>query len=438
MTSLKVLIAGAGIGGPAAAFWLSRIGCNVTIVERSPSLRATGQQVDLTGQGILVTRMMGIEEAVRAIRCPEPGMRFIDHRGVTKAFFPVDTTGEAAYSPTHELEVMRGDLVRILYQATSKSQRVNYLFNRHVRDFTQDEGPTGGKVHVMLSDGTEEDFDILIGADGIASRTREIMLGTNHPNVRRDLGVYMAYFTAPSRQGDTFDWNVCHMPGGKAIMTRRDNPENIRVYLATRVGFSALDAAETLADQKKALFDLFNGTKGWQVDRFMQDLQQSPEADDLYCQQMSQIRLPEGGWSKGRVVLLGDAAYCPAAIGGGVGTTAALIGAYVLAGEIDKQWKKSEETGEKFNAEAAAKEYERLVRPFLKSKSEMPTWMFRLWLPESTFGVRTVQTVAGLAAAAQTSKYTKNAKGAVEPNTPKLEYPDYFALKPDMPRHDEL
>lgn len=438
MTSLKVLIAGAGIGGPAAAFWLSRIGCNVTVVERSPSLRATGQQVDLTGQGILVTRMMGIEDAVRAKRCPEPGMRFIDHLGVTKAFFPVDTTGEAAYSPTHELEVMRGDLVHILYEATKKAGGVNYIFDRHVQDFTQDEGSTGGKVHVTLSDGTKDDFDILIGADGIASRTRKLMLGTDFPDVLHPLGVYMAYFTAPSRENDTFDWNVCHMPGGKAIMTRRDNPDNIRVYLATRAGSAALDAAKTLAEQKKALFDLFNGTQGWQVDRFMKDLQTSPEADDLYCQQMTQIRLPEGNWSKGRVALLGDAAYCPAAIGGGVGTTAALIGAYVLAGEIGKQWKQSGETQENFNAEAAAKEYERLVRPFLKSKSEMPTWMVRLWLPESNLGVKTVQTIAGFAAAAQVRKLTGNSKNPTEPKPLKLEYPDYFNLKPKAPAHNEL
>nr|WHS04496.1 FAD-dependent monooxygenase [Phaeosphaeriaceae sp. CF-150626] len=436
MTSLRVLIAGAGIGGPAAAFWLSRIGCNVTVLERNPSLRATGQQVDLSGQGIVVTRMMGIEDELRAVRCPEPGMRFVDHQGVTKAFFPVDNSGEAIYSPTHEVEVMRGDLVHILYEATRKLRGVNYVFDRHIKGFTQDEGPTGGKVHVTLSDGTQEDFDILIGADGIASKTRKLMLGTDLPDVRRDLGVYMAYFTAPSREDDTFDWSVCHIPGGKAIMTRRDKPENIRVYLATRVGFTALDAAETLADQKKALFDLFNGTQGWQVDRFLRDLQNSPEADDLYCQRMSQIRLPEGGWSKGRVVLLGDAAYCPAAIGGGVGTTAALIGAYVLAGEIDKQWKKSGQTRENFNAEAAAKEYERVVRPFVNSKSEMSTWMVRLWLPESNFGVKTIQHIAGFAAGAQMSKYMGNHKKPDE--SKKLEYPDYFGLKPESPTHDEL
>ncbi|KAF2134734.1 FAD/NAD(P)-binding domain-containing protein [Dothidotthia symphoricarpi CBS 119687] len=430
MSSLKVLIAGAGIGGPAAAFWLSRIGCDVTVVERNPTLRATGQQVDLSGQGIVITRMMGIEDALRAARCPEPGMRFVDYQGKTKAFFPVDTSGKAAYSPTHEIEVMRGDLVNILYDATKNLGGVKYLFDSHVKHFTQDEGSSGGKVHVTLSDGTRDDFDILIGADGIASATRKLLLGTSFPDLHRDLGVYMAYFTAPSREDDTFDWSVCHIPGGKAIMTRRDKPENIRVYLATRVGFAALDAAKTLADQKTALVDLFKGTQGWQLDRFLNDLENSSEADDLYCQRMSQIRLPEGGWSKGRVVLLGDAAFCPGAIGGGVGTTAALIGAYVLAGEIEKQWKKNGQTSDKFNAEEAAKEYERVLRPFITSKSEMSTWMVRLWLPESNFGVKTLQAIAGYAAGAQISKYSGKSQKPDESR--KLEYPDYFGLKPGL------
>jgi 2-polyprenyl-6-methoxyphenol hydroxylase-like FAD-dependent oxidoreductase len=167
----------------------------------------------------------------------------------------------------------------------------------------------------------------------------------------------------------------------------------------------------------------------------MKDLQESPEADDLYCQRMSQIRLPEGGWSKGRVALLGDAAYCPAAIGGGVGTTAALIGAYVLAGEIDKQWKKCGKTRDKFSAEEAAKEYERIVRPYVNSKSEMSTWMVRMWLPESNFGVKTIQAIAGFAAGSM-SKYMGGPKKTDE--TKKLEYPDYFGLESQTTAHNEL
>ncbi|KAF2186094.1 putative monooxygenase [Zopfia rhizophila CBS 207.26] len=425
---LKVLIAGAGIGGPAAAFWLSRIGCDVTIVERSPKLRATGQQVDLTGQGIVIMRMMGIEDALRAARCPEPGMRFLDHRGTSKAFFPVDTSGKALYSPTHEVEVMRGDLVHILYEATKDLQGVKYIFDSHIKHFTQDEGSPAGKVHVTFSDNRQDDYDILIGADGIGSATRKLMQGPSSPDPHRDLGVHMAFFTAPSREGDTYDWTVCHIPGGKAIMTRKDRPENIRVYLATRVGFAALDAATTLAEQKAALAEQFKGAEGWQVERFLRDLEKSSEAEDLYCQRMSQIRLPEGAWSRGRVVLLGDAAYCPGAIGGGVGTTAALIGAYVLAGEVAKQWKNNEQSPGAFSVEEATKEYERIVRPFITGNSDMSSWMVRLWLPETRFGIWVIHAIAGLAAGLRIDKFMGNSRTPKEPL--KLEYPDYFESGP--------
>jgi 2-polyprenyl-6-methoxyphenol hydroxylase-like FAD-dependent oxidoreductase len=242
---LKVLISGAGIAGPAAAFWLSRIGCDVTIVERSPKLRASGQQVD-TGQGIVIMGIMGIEDAVRAVRYPEPGMRVIDHQGRSKVYFPVNTSGKGL-SLTREPEVMRGDLVRILYEATKSLKRVKYIFDSHIKNFTQDEeGSPVRKVHATFSGGRQDDFDVLIGADGIGSETHKFMLDPSFPDPHRDLGVYMAFFTAPSQEHDTYDWTMCHIPGGKAIMTRRDRPENIRVYLATRVGSAALDAVKTL------------------------------------------------------------------------------------------------------------------------------------------------------------------------------------------------
>jgi len=178
---------------------------------------------------------MGIEDAVRTIRCPQPGMRVIDHQGRSKAFFPVNTSSKGL-SPTRELEVMRGDLVHILYEATKTLKGVKYIFDSHIKSFTQDEeGSLEGKVHVTFSDNRQDGYDVLIGADGIGSETRKLMLGPSFPDPRHDLGVHMA-FTAQSRENDTYDWTMCHIPGGRAVMTRKDRPENIRVYLATRVG----------------------------------------------------------------------------------------------------------------------------------------------------------------------------------------------------------
>ncbi|KAI1081429.1 putative monooxygenase [Whalleya microplaca] len=426
MAPFKVLIAGAGIGGPALALWLARIGCDITIVERDPKLRTTGQQIDLRGQGIVIMKMMGIENSVRASLCSEPGMRFIDHRGKSKAFFKANKSGTGTQSGTSEYEIMRGDLVRILFDATKNLKGVKYVFGCYIKDFTQDEGSSGGKVHVTFSDGRQDYYDLLVGADGIGSATRRLMLGPSFPDPRHDLGCHMSFFTAPSIPGDSTDATVCHIPGGKFVITRKDKPDNIRVYLASRGNCETVDAAKSLAEQKTALVELFKGAEGSQLDRFLKDLQESPMADDLYSQHMNQIRLPEGAWSRGRVVLLGDAAYCPTPFGGGTGTTAAIIGAYVLAGEVAKRWKGDGQLGTS-GIEEAGKEYERIVRPFIMDKQNVPPWIIRAVFPQTKLGIWAFQTIMWLIIALRIEKLFLNL--AMPEESRKLQYPDYFGLK---------
>lgn len=102
MASLKVLIVGAGVGGPATAYWLSKIPqCTVTVVEISASLRNTGQQIDLRGQGIVMMKMMGIQERVRAVLCHEPGTRLINSNGQSQAYLAANTSG-AGITDCHE------------------------------------------------------------------------------------------------------------------------------------------------------------------------------------------------------------------------------------------------------------------------------------------------------------------------------------------------
>jgi 2-polyprenyl-6-methoxyphenol hydroxylase-like FAD-dependent oxidoreductase len=101
---------------------------------------------------------------------------------------------------------MRGDLVCILYEATKSLKGAKYIFDSHIKTFSQDEeGLQAGKVHVTFSDNRQDGYDILIGADGIGSETRKLMLGPSFPDPRHDLGVHMAFFTAPSRENDTYD-----------------------------------------------------------------------------------------------------------------------------------------------------------------------------------------------------------------------------------------
>lgn len=387
MSGLRVLIAGAGIAGPALAFWLARFGCKVTIVERNVDLRATGQQLDLSGQGVVIMRMMGIEDAVRAAVCPEPGIRVINEHGKSVAFMPANKAGEASFSATQEIEIMRGDLVRILYGITKDLPNVDYIFGTYVQNFTQDEGHPGGKVHATFANGTQMDCDIFVGADGSGSATRKLIMDPTAPDPRDDMGLHIAYYTAPGSAKDCYDWTWCHVPGGKIVMTRKDREDCIRVYLIV-VGQSCevLDKAETLEQKKAAVFDIFKDQSDTaQLPRFLRDLRDSALSDDLYSQHMTRINLPDGGWSKGRVLLLGDAAYSTSA--GGLGTKAAFIGAYVLAGELARQWKESGQSVETFAVEKAAKEYERKVRPLMETHGQLPRWVRRLFAPHSKVGI---------------------------------------------------
>jgi 2-polyprenyl-6-methoxyphenol hydroxylase-like FAD-dependent oxidoreductase len=182
MKSLRVLIVGAGIGGPAAAHWLSRIpGCTIKVVESSPNLRNTGQQIDLRGQGIVMMKMMGIEKAVRAALCHEPGTRIVDSRGRSQGFLAANTSGKGRQTVTSEFEIMRGDLNNILYEETKQKENVTYVFDCHVKSLTQDEGRVGGKVHVTFLNGIKEEYDIVIGADGSTPQHEDLCWALRSP-----------------------------------------------------------------------------------------------------------------------------------------------------------------------------------------------------------------------------------------------------------------
>lgn len=423
MTSLKVLIVGAGVGGPAAAYWLSRLqGCTVTVVESSPNLRNTGQQIDLRGQGIVLMKMMGIEKAVRAVLCHEPGTRLIDSRGRSQAYLAANISGKGRQTVTSEFEIMRGDLVNILYEETKGKGNVEYVFDCQIKSFTQDEGTVGGKVHVTFSNGRDDEYDILIGADGVNSATRRLMLGPSFPDPRRDLGIHLAFFTAPAREHDTNEFTACHIPGGKIIMLRKDKPENIRVYLMTRFGCKKVHEAKTLSEQKASLVELFKGADGWQMDRFLRDLAESPEADDLYSHHEMAVRLPEGMWSRGQVVLLGDAANGSGA--NGWGTTSALIQAYVLCGEIATWWKAVQDSGEVLDFQDAAQEFERIIRPIIQDR---PSFVHKVMLPERRFGIWILHIFFWLVTTLKVDKVISSLLPSEREQ--KLEYKDYFGLR---------
>ncbi|KAG6365764.1 hypothetical protein INS49_007375 [Diaporthe citri] len=364
--SLKVLISGAGIAGNALAFWLTRLGHDVTVVERYPILRTSGLQLDLRGPGIEVLRRMGLEQAFRAKSAPEEGMQIVDSKGRQRAYFPAsESGGKDKQSLTSEFEIMRGDLCRLFHDAATKPARnngANYKFSTAIESFEQDDN----SVEVRFENGETGRYDLLVGADGQWSRTRRMMLGLEagsdglpHADGLHPVeGLYFAYFTLrrPIQEDEKYIGTSYLAPGKRGIMTRRHSPYEMQVMLSCKTDSNRLKNARRgdVEEEKRAFAEIFQGA-GWQSEDLVESMR---DADDFYCERLGLVKLQP--WSQGRVTLVGDAAYCPTVLTG-MGTTSAVVGAYILAGEIEK----SCGTPRGASLSMALKAYETKFRPFM-------------------------------------------------------------------------
>ncbi|KAK3186813.1 hypothetical protein K4F52_004559 [Lecanicillium sp. MT-2017a] len=352
---LNILISGAGIAGPAAAFWLSRLGHTCTIIERFPTIRSNGLQIDLRRQGVAAAEKMGLLDQVYKHSVDEEGFRLVNSKGKTIGMMArndKDDTKEQNFSSA--FEIMRADLVQILSDANK--DKVRYRLGLSVVTYQN----VGDKVKVILSDNSEETYDLLIAAD-------------------ERLEVFAGYYTLPRTETDSEYATLYHSPGRRITITRFHTRERGQVYLTakshTELFRSALKG--DVATQKAAFATAFKGM-GWEEERLLKSL---AEADDFYCEEMTQRR--SSTWSRGRVVLLGDAGYCPTPLSG-VCTSLAFIGAYVLAGELSIH---------DDNVDAALAGYEKNLRPAVQELQKLPLGVPDYWLQESALGVRMLHMV---------------------------------------------
>ncbi|MER5301821.1 FAD-dependent oxidoreductase [Streptomyces lasiicapitis] len=376
--SLKVLICGGGVTGQALAYWLAKGGHKVTVVERFPALRATGAQVDLRGQGIEAVKRMGLLDTVRSKRVDEAGVAFVNAKGKARATIMVNTSGRGRQTLTSEYEIMRGDLVRILHDATQED--VDYVFGVSVERFEQDEK----RVVAHFSDGTSGEFDLLVGADGQGSRIRRAILPAGSPEPYWRVGIHMAYWFVPRIASDSNIRDTYHAPGGRMIMRRSHNPAETQVYFVLREESTEASAVhrEPVERQKRFWTDRFRDA-GWQTERFLDGMRTT---QSFYSQEVAQVRT--GIWSKGRVVLAGDAAHCASPYSG-MGVSGGLVGAYVLAGEINRH---------AHDLSTALAVYDTTLRPFVDEiQAEVKPRLLRLGMPKSRLAIDAFHSVTALA-----------------------------------------
>jgi len=291
-----VLISGASVAGPSLAFWLSQFGFEPTIVERTPSLREGGYAVDFRGTSMEALRRMGLLDSIRAEATNMGDMYFVNARGRKTARMPA-----AAFSG--ELEIMRGDLARILYDASAGG--TEYLFGDSIARIVE----RNDQVEVSFESGLERSFDLVIGADGQHSNVRAKVFGPEERFVKK-LGLHASIFTVPNRLQLDYSGRLFSAPGSVAgVYSARKNTEARALLFFDGVKDGSYDHRDVAA-QKRLVKQRFAG-QGWCVPQLLADLDNAP---DFYFDSVDQIRLDR--WSKGRVALLGDAAYCASPLSG--------------------------------------------------------------------------------------------------------------------------
>jgi 2-polyprenyl-6-methoxyphenol hydroxylase-like FAD-dependent oxidoreductase len=376
--SLKILICGGGVAGQALAHWLARGGHRVVVVERFPVLRASGAQVDLRGQGIEAVQRMGLLDVVRGNLVDEPGVAFVNARGRARATIMANTSGRGRQSLTSEYEIMRGDLVRILHDATKDD--VEYVFGASVERFEQDEE----RVVPHFSDGSSDEFDLLVGADGQGSRIRRAIRPAGSPDPYLRVGIHMAYWFVPRIGSDRSIRDTYNAPGGRMIMRRSHNPTETQVYFVLREESEEASAVhrEPVERQKQFWTGRFRDA-GWQTERFLEGMETT---GSFYSQEVVQVRTDT--WSRGRVVLVGDAAHCASPYSG-MGVSGGLVGAYVLAGEINRNAADLPE---------ALANYDSGLRPFVDEiQATVRPRLLRLGMPTTQRGIDIFHAVTALA-----------------------------------------
>ncbi|KKK23463.1 hypothetical protein ARAM_003966 [Aspergillus rambellii] len=418
MSSLRVLIVGASIAGPTAAYWFAKAGAHVTVIERFPTLRTNGQNVDIRTVGVTVMRKIaGMEEAVRARTLSVDGISLVGATG--RPYGTVKATGNPEQqSLVSEYEILRGDLAQILFDLTKETENIHYVFGEQVASMRQ-KGPRSGPIRVDFAHGfPAAEFDLVVACDGATSRTRAMGLACGVRDHIKPMNSWAAFFStkhdlvdgsrmaqAYSAMGGRFVAIGPSLSGGNQVVLmginpRHDDDDSMRLFReAMKRGDEAL---------KQFVARYYEGA-GWKCEAAVKSMM---EAQDFYANESVQVQTPS--LYQGHFVLVGDAGYAPGPTG--TGTSLAMAGAYVLAGEINKH---------KGDLMAGLRGYEDQMRPLIKELQRIPPLVPTIFAPQTAWGIWLRNTIFAFVCWTRILELSQRFFASSFADSGKYELPDY-------------
>jgi 2-polyprenyl-6-methoxyphenol hydroxylase-like FAD-dependent oxidoreductase len=380
---MRVLISGAGIAGPTLAYWLAHYGLTPTIIETAPRLRTGGYVIDFWGAGFEIADRMDLLPEITRNGYLLREVRVVNRNGKPVSGFPAEAFSRMTHG--RYVSLPRGELGASIFGKIEG--KVETIFGDSVSRIEQ----TESGVQVAFERGGTREFDLVVGADGLHSRVRELVFGAEN-RFEKYLGYKAAAFAIKGyRPRDELVYVMFTEVGRQIVRFAMRDDETMFLFTFADEEIAGPD---NVRGQKALLRKRFENS-GWECPQILDALD---AAEDLYFDRVSQIRMdPQRGlWTRGRVTLVGDAACCVSLLAG-QGTALAMVAPYILAGELGRC---------RGNYTEAFRRYQDLFGPFVLGKqntalrfagSFAPKSKLSLFLRNRIFELMRIRWIADLA-----------------------------------------
>lgn len=362
MNNKNILISGAGIAGTALAFWLKKFGFNPTIVEQAPKLREGGYAIDFWGAGFDVAEKMGLLPDLANADLNIPEVTIVNEKGKRKC--GINYKKLIKMMNGRAFTLLRSDLSRVIFDHLEKD--IDIIFGDSITAIEQ----SPGKIDVTFKSGHKDTYDLVVGADGLHSKVRSLVFG-EESQFEKFYGYYTSSYTIENNLLEGSAFLMYNVPGKQTAIYSTEKSKTTTTFFIFSSPQKISFPHHHIETQQEILRNEFKNV-GWKCADLLSKMDTAP---DFYFDVVSQIQMDK--WSNDRVVLVGDAGCCPSLLSG-QGSTLAMVGAYILAGEL------KEANG---NYKIAFERYESIFKPFIIGKQKTAQGFAKSFVPKSGFGI---------------------------------------------------